>query len=367
MTAMRSVENCVSLSGIVNSEIRAEPIKINWDPRLPIFAKEEFLRAVGDEYGWLGGFDKSGTLRCVLPYTILCKAGLRLARFRVETIPFDADLDVASEKSFLNSVVQYLRRNAVDVIVPPSNNSLFRTYPDGAIPAPYGTYVIDLTQPEEALWRNISKTSRQNITAARNDGVTVRESGESLDSAYDLIVDTFRRSKMGFMNREAFKRFAHSLGENCKILAAEHNGIAQSYSLFAFSEPTAFWVYGGNISNQHSGAMKLLQWEAIRIFRKVGVRNYDLYGARIDPPKGSKQEGINKMKKHLGANLIHGYMWKYSIRPGRSWLYTKAVKILRGGDLVDQEEHKLQISNAVGARTSQNKQPNKDIGQSTLH
>lgn len=33
------------------SVIRAEPVKIEWNDNLPVFAKEEFLRAVGDEYG----------------------------------------------------------------------------------------------------------------------------------------------------------------------------------------------------------------------------------------------------------------------------------------------------------------------------
>jgi len=321
--------------------IKAEPIPIQWDQGLPVFAKEEFLRAVGDEYGWLGGIDESGTLRCVLPYTIVRKTGLRMVRFRVETIPCSAGLDVAEEKSFLNSVVQHFRSAGADVIIPPTNNTLFRTYPDGASPAPYGSYVIDLQQPEEILWRNISKTSRQNITAAQKDGVSVREGMELLDPAYDLIRETFRRSKMGFMSRDSFKQLALSLGENCKLLVAGHQSVTQSYSLFAFSTPSAYWIYGGNIQGQHPGAMKLLQWEAIRLFRTLGVHKYDFFGARIDPPKGSKQEGINKMKKHLGASLSQGYVWKYSLRPSRAWVYSKAVRVLRGGDIVDQEEHKM--------------------------
>jgi FemAB family len=321
--------------------IRSEPIPIQWDQRLPVFAKEEFLRAVGHEYGWLGGIDESGTLRCILPYTIVRKAGLRMVRFRVETIPCGAGLDVAEEKTFLNSTVQHFRRSGADVIIPPTNNTLFRSYPDGASAAPYGSYVIDLQQPEETLWRNVSKTSRQNIAAAQKDDISVREGMELLDPAYDLIRATFRRSKMGFMTRDSFKQFAASLGENCKLLVAEHEGVAHSYSLFAFSVPSAYWIYGGNIQGQHPGAMKLLQWEAIRLFRSLGVRKYDFYGARIDPPKGSKQEGINKMKKHLGASLSQGYVWKYSLRPSRAWVYSKAVRVFRGGDIVDQEEHKM--------------------------
>jgi len=326
---------------VSHSTISAEPIPMRWDPSMPVFAKEEFLRAVGDECGWLGGKDEAGTLRCILPYTIVRKTGLRMVRFRIETIPYGAGVDIAEEKSFLNSVIQHFRKVGADVIIPPTNNTLFRTYPDGSRPAPYASYLIELQQPEDALWRGISKTSRQNITAAQKDGVSVRETPESLDAAYDLISETFRRSKMGFMSRDSFQKFAHSLGENCKLLVAEHKGVAQSYSLFAFSAPSAYWIYGGNIEAQHPGAMKLLQWEAMRLFRTLGVCKYDFYGARIDPPKGSKQEGINKMKKHLGGVLAQGYVWKYSLRPSKAWIYSQAVRLLKGGDLVDQEEHKM--------------------------
>lgn len=250
---MQSASNCAPPPSVPHYVIRAEPIKIQWDPSLPVFAKEEFLSAVGDEYGWLGGIDESGTLRCVLPYTIVRKAGLRMVRFRVETIPCGAGLDIPEEKAFLNSVVEYFRGIRADVIIPPANNTLFRTYPDDAKPAPYGSYVIDLQQPEEALWRNISKTTRQNITAAQKGGVSIREGMEFLDSAYDLIHETFRRSKIGFMSRDSFKRFALSLGDNGKLLTAEYQSVAQSYSLFAFSTPCAYWIYGGNIERQHQG------------------------------------------------------------------------------------------------------------------
>jgi hypothetical protein len=347
---MQSVLNRVSVPAAPPCAIRAEPVEIQWDPSLPVFAKEEFLSAVGDEYGWLGGIDESGTLRCVLPYTIVRRAGLRMVRFRVETIPCGGGLDVLEEKSFLNSVVQHFRNIGADVIIPPTNNTLFRTYPDGARPAPYGSYVIDLLQPEDVLWRSVSKTTRYDIRKAQKDGMSIREGLEFLDPAYDLIRETFCRSKIAFMDRDFFKRFALSLGENGKLLMAEYQGVAQSYSLFAFSEPCAYWIYGGNIHHQHQGAMKLLQWEAIRLFRDLGVRKFDCFGARINPQKGSKQDGINLMKKHLGATLSEGYVWKYSLRPWRAWMYSAGVRVLRGGDIVDQEGHKLKDYSSESGR-----------------
>lgn len=338
---MRSALNCVAMTDIGNCILRAEPIKIQWHSGLPVFAKEEFLRSVGDEYGWLGGLDQSDTIRCILPYTIVRKMGLRMVRFRVETIACGSELDIHEEKSFLNNVVRYFRTRGADIIIPATNNTLFRTYPDGAEPAPYGSYVIDLQQPEDILWRNVSKTTRHNIRGAEKDGVCIREGIDLLDPAYDLIFETFRRSKLSFMSRESFRRFVRSLGENGKLLMAEYQGVAQSYSLFAFSEPRAYWIYGGNIQSHHQGAMKLLQWEAIRRFRELGIAKFDFFGARINPEKGSKQDGINAMKKHLGATLSEGYMWKYSLRPMRAWLYSVGVRGLRGGDIVDQEAHKL--------------------------
>lgn len=326
---------------VARSAITASPVPIQWDPSLPVFAKETFLRAVGDEYGWLGGIDESGTLRCILPYTILRKAGLRLVRFRVETIPCGAGLDVVEEKSFLNGVVRHFRDVGADVIIPATNNAIFRTYPDGAEAAPYGTYVIDLRQDEEHLWRGIAKTTRQNISTAQRDGVSIREAMDCLDAAYHLIRATFGRSNMPFMHRDAFRRFALGLGEHGSLIVADYRGAAQSYALFAFSAPSAYWIYGGNVEHQHQGAIKLLLWETIRRFRALGVRQFDFFGARINPEKGSKQEAINLMKKRFGGTLSQGYTWKYSLRPWRATVYSTAARLLRGGDVVDQEKDKL--------------------------
>jgi hypothetical protein len=321
--------------------MRAIPISITWHSGLPIFASESFLKAVGDEYGWLGGIDESGKLRCILPYTVIQKKIFRMVRFRVETITMGEALHIDEEKSFLNSVVEYFRSIGADIIIPATTNTIFRTYPDGADVAPYGSYVIDLCQPEDILWRNIDRITRQNINTAQRKGVIIRSEIVDIDAAYTLVVDTFRRSKLPFMSPESFKRFVFGLGENGKIMIADYQGVAQSYVVFAFSDYCAYAVYAGNIVNQHQGANKLLYWEAIRQFRELGVHLFDFVGARIDPEKGSKEWGINSLKRHFGAKLIQGYMWKYPLRPLKSIAYTLAVRFLRGGDIVDHERHKL--------------------------
>lgn len=324
--------------------MRAAPIAIDWHPGLSIFASEPFLKAVGDEYGWLGGIDDSGKLRCILPYTVIRKAIFRMVRFRVETIPTGEELDVGEEKSFLNSAVEFFRSTGADMIIPATTNTVFRTYPDRAIAAPYGSYVIDLSQPEDILWHNISKTTRQNINTALKAGVTIQNGIGHLDTAYKLVRRTFARSRLPFMSCASFKSYLLGLGENGKIMVADYHGVAESCTVLAFSDYCAYAVYSGNIADQHYDANKLLHWEAIRLFKKLGVRRFDFAGTRIDPKKGSKQEGLMMFKRHFGGQLVRGYMWKYSFNTVKFTIYSMAVRLQRGGDIVDAEHHKLKTA-----------------------
>ena len=321
--------------------MHAKKIEIDWNPGLSIYASESFLKAVGDEYGWIGGVDDSGKLRCVLPYTVIRKAILRMVRFRVETIPLGEELDIREEKSFLNSVIKYFRSTGADMIIPATTNTIFRTYPDGADAAPYGTYIIDLRQAEETLWSNFSSSHRRKVRLAIKKGVQIRNGMEHLKTAYELVRDTFKRSQLGFMGHDAFRRYVLSLGENVKIFIADHQGAVQGCTVIPFSNHSAYYVYGGSIPKPITGATNLLHCEAIRQFQGLGVKRYDFVGVRINPEKGSKQEGLMMFKDRFGGELVQGYMWKYSLHPLKFAVYSLAVRFLRGGDIVDHERHKL--------------------------
>jgi hypothetical protein len=338
---MELVSNCVNSVIPSQRSIHVESIKIEWDPSLSIFAREEFLRAVGDEYGWLGGRDESGTLRCILPYTIVRKGGVRMARFRVETISLGGELDIADEKLFLNCVVEYFRKHKVDIIIPASTNTIFRTYPSGAIAAPYGTFFISLSRPEDVLWSAMSSTHRRHVRSAEKSGVRIRHAQEHVARAHEIIRDTFKKSSMAFMSREDFVRMIAGLEGNVHLLVAECNNDVQCCAVIAYSNRAAYYMYGGSIPQSVSGAMHLLHWEAIRLYRGLGVLRYDFCGARISPEPGSKAAGLATFKERFGANLDQGYMWKYSLSPLKPWIYSLGVRFLKGGDIVDAERHKL--------------------------
>jgi len=321
--------------------IHVKKIDINWHPDLSIYASELFLRTLGDEYGWLGGFLPDGTLRCILPYTIVHKTIFHMVRFRVETIPLGDNLSIPEEKDFLNNVIQYFRTAGVDMIIPATTNTIFKTYPDGADAAPYGSFIIDLTQSEEVLWSKLHSKHRNVVRNAVKKNVEIIEGIELAETAHLIITETLSRSKLGFMSLGAFNQFIDGLGKNIKILIANHEGRAQGCAIIPFSNHSAYYLYGGSISHPLSGAMNLLQWEAIRIFKNLGVKRYDFVGVRINPEPGSKQEGLMTFKQRFGGQLAQGYIWKYSLNRFKYAIYAKAVRILRGGDIVDVEKHKM--------------------------
>jgi hypothetical protein len=321
--------------------VKATETQMDWSPELPVFASGRFLDAVGDRFGWIGGFDENGARRCILPYTLIRGPGVVMARFRVETIPLCEDFEIEEERTFLAESMEHLRSVGADVVIPATTNTVFRTYPHGADAAPYGSYIVDLSLAEADLWRNIERITRQNINTAKNCGILIRDGVGRLDQVHRLIQDTFTRSRLPFMSYGSLQRFVGGLGENARVLVAEHEDRIESCVVYAFSRYCAYAVYGGNRADQKQGANKLLHWEAMKIFRQSSIRQYDFVGARIDPEKGSKQDAINSFKRHLGGELRRGYIWKYPLRPVKARVYNVGVRLLRGGDIVDLEQHKM--------------------------
>jgi hypothetical protein len=327
-----------------SADFRVRPVAISWHPALPIYASEPFLRYAGDEYGWLGGFDNSGQLRCFLPYTILQKPFVRMVRFRVETMPVNGELSIDQERNFLNAVMSYFRSTGADLVIPASTNTIFRTTPDGAVAAPYGSYIVDLTETEEMRWNKLHSKHRNVIRSARKNGVQIKMGLEYIDAAYKMIRETLRRSRMGFLSLKSLNRLVSALADNINVFVAECGGVLQGCAIIPYSAHSAYYLYGGSNNQSVPGAMNLLQWEAMRYFSDQGTRRYDFVGTRIAPKKGSKQEGLKMFKERFGGTLARGYIWKYQFCRWKYELYQLAVRRLRGGDIVDQERLELSAS-----------------------
>ena len=157
-----------------------------------------------------------------------------------------------------------------------------------------------------------------------------------------MIRETLKRSDAEqIVGADELVRIVKALDDNVRVFVAEFQGKVQACMISPFSGHTAYDWYSGTIDRPERGAMHLLLWEAMKTFQASGVRHFDFQGVRIEPDKGSKQEGIYNFKMRFGGRLVRGYMWKYSFRPVKFGAYSLAMRVLRGGDIVDRERGKL--------------------------
>ncbi len=252
---------------------------VQWSESLPVFCSDRFLRTISGDYGWVESLNEHGARRCILPFCVIRKGGLRLVRFTSQTVATGEDLTIDEEKAFLNAVVGVFRCNRADLIIPGTFSSLFRTYPDGAIAVPYGTYVVDLRPDESVLWQGVHPKHRNMVRSAERRGIRFRVAPDSLQIAATLVEESFERSASGLVDRlrlrwrsrrDSIVSEVVSLRENVAVLVAETQNQIHAAAIIPFSEPCAYYMHGGSASDALPGAMNLLQWEAMKVLQSPG-------------------------------------------------------------------------------------------------
>ena len=318
-------------------------IDFTWDENHPIFASPGFLKSQNGTYGYFGGFS-GGVLKYVLPYVIKKKLIFKYAVFHADTIYID-DSVPDEEKEFLNGVVKCLKKMKVDFVQSSPSYSLFNEFPERSVFAPFGTYLTDLTLPEEDLWNNLHQKHRNVIRNAIKNGVEIIRTKSDIDFVYDALIKTLDRSGMGFSGKDYFRGIVNSLGDNIEIFSAYKDEIFQGCAVIPFSGYSAYYLWGGSSEKPFTGAMNLLQWEAMKYFKSRGIKQYNFVGARLTAEPGSKLEGIQRFKSRFGTVMKTGYLWKMPLNPIKYQMFNLLIKIKNFGkgpseDIIDQERKK---------------------------
>ena len=321
--------------------MKIKNINFKWNNNYSIFSSEKFLSNNSLNYGWISGFIED-ELKFVLPYQIRKSLFFKHIKFITETIYIDDKLRIEDEKEFLNSTIAFLKKKNIDFVSQSPTHVLFKTYPDDAKFIDFASYVIDLSLSEDELWANLHQKHRNIIRNAIKNNIIIKEGLNEIESAYNLLISTMKRSNKSFMSFEKFKELITKLEDNVKIFVAYHNNIPQGCAVLPFSNIKAYYSYGGSISKPILGAINLLHWHAIKYFKGINVGYYDFVGARIKPEIGSKIEGIQRFKSRFGGVFLKGYLWKIPLKKWKSYLYDFLYRTLknRAGDIIDQESMK---------------------------
>lgn len=195
---------------------------------------------------------------------------------------------------------------------------------------PPDTVLIDLRAPEEAILARMKPKTRYNIGLAARKGVAVEEEGPGgLGTWYGLYEETARRD--GFLRHE-YAHFAAVLSEGgggelgsgrpgpaaeARLLIARRGGKALAGMILALSGSRATYLYGASSgAGREFMASYALQWEAMRLAKAAGARDYDLFGCSPRPDPEHPLYGLWRFKTGFGGELVHRQgCWDYPFDP----------------------------------------------------
>jgi len=198
---------------------------------------------------------------------------------------------------------------------------------------PSWTQIIDLMKPEEELLKQMKSKTRYNIRLAQKKGVTVKE--ESTDEGFkkfiELYFDTCRRQKYFGHNREYHKTVWENLKNDIgHILIAYYEGKPlAAYELFNFNH-RFYYPYGGTALKQRNlMAANLIMWEAIRLGKKLGAKEFDMWGS-LSPnyDENHPWAGFTRFKEGYGSKFAE-FIGSYDliIKPIHYSIYSQAYKL----------------------------------------
>lgn len=179
-------------------------------------------------------------------------------------------------------------------------------------------FVLDLTKSEEELLKNMHPKTRYNIKLAQKHGVKVEErvDDEAFEIYLKLYFQTTKRQGYHGHNETYHRKVWQTLrkaGLVILLIATYRNIPLAAWMLLKFKD-TLYYPYGGS-SKSHPEVManNLICWEAIKLGKKLKLKNFDMWGA-LGPNANSKDPwyGFHRFKMGYGGKSVE-YIGTYDL------------------------------------------------------
>ncbi|MEX2371427.1 MAG: peptidoglycan bridge formation glycyltransferase FemA/FemB family protein [Bacteroidales bacterium] len=199
------------------------------------------------------------------------------------------------------------------------NWNLHKSYSDNL---PSNTIFLDLDQSPEVLMQKMKPKTRYNIRLSHRKGIKVTNHGmEMLDRWYALYRETTLRNSVTLHSRDYFQSVLRSRYENnsadvdVRLLMAALDGEYLAAMFLVRSHKRGSYLYGASSErNRNAMATYALQWEAIRLARESGCREYDMFGVPPNPNPSHPMHGLYRFKSGFGGQLFHRMgCWDYPL------------------------------------------------------
>lgn len=195
-----------------------------------------------------------------------------------------------------------------------NENKLYKVHPSFQIsPKPLFTkhnFILDLTQSEEELLKNMHPKTRYNIRLAEKKGIKVEERTDEIAFKIYLKLYFETTQRQGYHGHSEF--YHQKVWETLKnagmarlLIGFFHKKPLTAWMLLSFKD-ILYYPYGGS-SNEHREFMhsNLVAWEAIKLGKKLGLKKFDMWGALgPDASPNDPWQGFHRFKAGFGGKLV---------------------------------------------------------------
>ncbi len=198
------------------------------------------------------------------------------------------------------------------------------------------TFILDLTKTEEEIWKNFNKKLRNAIRKAEKEKVEVLEikNEKDLKKYYKLSLETEKYIKrvkekktFSLQSFEFFKElWINGLG---KFFIAKYKSEIIAGTLFLVWKNKSIYFHSC-LSREYSDKQtpSLIHWEAIKIFKKDGIKNYDFGGVTLGLGKNDSRYFVYEFKRKFNGNLKEFYNIEITLSPVKKKLQDTLIKLI---------------------------------------
>lgn len=186
---------------------------------------------------------------------------------------------------------------------------------------PERTLTLDLTQSEDELLAQMSKTTRYEVRQGIKKGIIIKQGNEKEDVRHfwDLHEETFARQGFTPFAKANTEKEMEVFGADAQIFTAFDGETPLASSLILFDSAAGYYHQGASVRSKLPAPAATL-WAAILESKKRGLKSFNFWGLSEANNKNHPWYGLSKFKRGFGGKeteYVHahdfGLTWKYGI------------------------------------------------------
>lgn len=222
--------------------------------------------------------------------------------------------------NILNECIQYCKTTKIPIleVITTCTDAKLIKYPS----KPSGTFVIDLNQDLESIWKSFKQQNRTQIRFAQKNGVSIRQGNiDDLKEWWDIYLETANRGKFVKQRYEMVEELFKNTDISRLFVATVNDRIAAGIFLLTHHTPL-YWIGGSLPEYWNLRPNNLLHWEIIKWAHLCGYAFYDMGGAVVN-----EEHGPTRFKQQFGGKYLENYRYRIDVNPLAAWVVDWMVKV----------------------------------------